>query len=421
MLAARKMFRKKVLNLISKPSRRSIGTSSVIKMPFTDEDNALRKTVRNFVDKEVEPQATEFNREEKFNRGLFNRAADLGLLGITADPNHGGLGLDATAACIVHHELARSDPGFCVGYLAHSILFVNNLSFNGNEEQKARILPKAIDGTIIGGMGMTEPSGGTDVLGMKTNLVPASGSDWGGDLVLNGSKMWITNGTVGNGELGDCFLVYAKTSDHPGLSMVIVEKGMEGFTLGREIKGKCGIRATGTAELSFSDVKIPKENVVGKVGKATMCLMRNLEIERLALAAIGLGIAERSIKVMVDYASQRTAFGKPIEEFGQIQRLIGKSFAEYQAGQAYVYMTAAQMDLWKANTRLDSDGVKLYTATMAKNIADRAMQVLGGNGYVDDYVVERLWRDAKLGEIGGGTKESHHKNITTDLSQGNIF
>ena len=155
--------------------------------------------------------------------------------------------------------------------------------------------------------------------------------------------MWITNGSI-NGELGDHFLVYAQTGDL-GLSMVIVEKGMSGFTLGQELKNKCGLRSSGTAELSFQDVYIPKENIVGQVGQAAICMMRNLEIERLALAAIGQGIAERSIKEMVNYSNQRQAFGKPIKSFGQIQRLIGKSFAEFQAGQAYVYTTASQLDL----------------------------------------------------------------------------
>ena len=392
--------------------------SSIIQMPFNSEHQMLKQTMKDFVEKEVEPQANEFNRTETFNRDLFKKMADLGLLGLTAEEEYGGANQDAISSCIVHHELSRSDPGFCIAYLAHSLLFINNLTFNGSPEQKKRFLPAAIKGDTIGGMCMTEPSGGTDVLGMKSNLKPANG-DYNGDLILNGSKMWITNGSI-NGELGDHFLVYAQTGDL-GLSMVIVEKGMSGFTLGQELKNKCGLRSSGTAELSFQDVYIPKENIVGQIGQAAICMMRNLEIERLALAAIGQGIAERSIQEMVNYSNQRQAFGKPIKSFGQIQRLIGKSFAEFQAGQAYVYTTASQLDLSKSGNRLDSDGVKLYSATMAKTVADRAMQVLGGNGYVDDYVVERLWRDAKLGEIGGGTKESHHKNITGDLTSHTIF
>ena len=404
---------------LASSNRRAMST--MIKMPFSEDHLALKNMVRSFVENEVEPQASEFNRTETFNRPLFNKLADLGLLGLTADVNHGGMGMDAISSCIVHQELSRSDPGFCIAYLAHSLLFVNNLSFNGSEEQKARFLPKAISGEFVCGMGMTEPSAGTDVLGMRSILKPATGSDWDGDLVLDGSKIWITNGTLGQGELGDCFLVYAKTSEHKGLSMVIVEKDMVGFTLGQQLKNKCGLRASGTAELSFSDVHIPKENVVGELGQATVCMMRNLEIERLALAAMAQGMAERSIKEMVNYSNQRRAFGRPIKDFGQIQRMIGKSFAEYQAGQAYVYMTASQLQLGESGNRLDSDGVKLYSATMSKTVADRAMQVLGGNGYVDEYVVERLWRDAKLGEIGGGTKESHHKNITNDLTRGEYF
>jgi isovaleryl-CoA dehydrogenase len=271
-------------------------------------------------------------------------------------------------------------------------------------------------------MGMSEPSGGTDVLGLKSTLTKCPDKD--DHFRLTGSKMWITNGSDGQGNLNDAFLVYCKpdqtllpNAGKGALSMVIVEKGMEGFTLGQDIKGKCGMRASPTTELSFDNVCIPKENLVGEMGQAAICMMRNLEIERLVLAAMGLGVAQRSIEEMVKYSQERHAFGKPLKEFGQIQRFIGKSFAEYQAGMAYVYTTASQLKLDQAGNRLDSDGVKLYCANMAKTVSDRAMQVLGGNGYVDDYVVERLWRDAKLGEIGGGTNESHHKNITGDLAR----
>lgn len=390
--------------------------TNMIKMPFNEDHNFLKNMVRSFVQKEVEPQANEYNRKEKFNKKLFKKLADLGLLGLTADSKYGGLGLDPISSCIVHQELSRSDPGLCLAYLAHSLLFVNNLSFNGNEYQKKKFLPATIKGIKIGGMGMSEPSGGTDVLGMKTQLIPIN-NKWDGDLILNGSKMWITNGCIDDNELGDYFLIYAKTIRHFGLTMIIVEKDMPGFSLGRNIKNKCGLRSSGTAELYFSDVLIPKENIVGQIGNASISMMRNLEIERLALGAISLGIAERSLESMVQYANERNAFGKSIKEFGQIQRMIGKSYAEFQAGQSYLYHTASQLNLSESGNRLDSDGVKLYSATMAKTVADRAMQVLGGNGYVDEYIVERLWRDAKLIEIGGGTKESHHKNITNDLSR----
>jgi isovaleryl-CoA dehydrogenase len=199
--------------------------------------------------------------------------------------------------------------------------------------------------------------------------------------------------------------------------MFIVEKGFPGFSLGQKIKGKLGMRASTTAELVFEDCEVPAENLVGSEGAATMCMMRNLEIERVTLAAMSLGIARRSVEVMNRYASERTSFGKPLRDFGQIQRYISQSYAEFMAGRAYTYYTASAMKLDEPGHRLDSDGVKLFTSTMAKDIADRAIQVLGGYGYVAEYAVERLWRDAKLLEIGGGTLEAHQKNMCRELQR----
>jgi len=260
---------------------------------------------------------------------------------------------------------------------------------------------------------MSEPDAGTDVLGMSTRAVRD-----GDDYVLNGAKMWITNGAIGEGELGDAFLVYAKTGDRGvrDVSMFIVEKGMPGFRLGQKIVDKLGMRASTTAELVFEDVRLPERNRVGDEGSAVAHMMRNLEIERLTLAAMGLGIARRCLELMNRYGQERKAFGKPINSFGQIQRHIGESYAEYMAGRCYVYQVASQLDLGHGGQRVDSDGVKLYCSTMAKNVADRAIQVHGGFGYVGEYDVERLWRDAKLLEIGGGTIEAHQKNIARDLA-----
>ena len=377
----------------------------------TDEHRALREMVRAFAEREVGPQAEAHDRSETFNRPLFRKLGELGLLGITADPEFGGSGMDATAAVIAHEELAAQDPGFTLAYLAHAMLYVNNLSINGSADQKARFLPDACSGAAVGGMGMSEPGAGTDVMGMR---VQARWED--GAWVLDGAKMWITNGAISDTELGDAFLVYARTSEGSrGLSLFLVHKGMEGFSLGQKIKDKLGVRASTTAELVFDGVRVPPENLIGETGDAVSHMMRNLELERLTLAAMSLGIARRCIEVMNTYASERQAFGQPIREFGQIQRHIGESYAEYMAGRAYVYSTAANMDLGQGGHRVDSDGVKLYCATMGKNVADRAIQVLGGYGYVGEYQVERLWRDAKLLEIGGGTLEAHQKNITRDL------
>merc|ERR1719221_229010 len=228
--------------------------------------------------------------------------------------------------------------------------------------------------------------------------------------------MWITNGTLDGETTGDCYLVYARTGEGPrDLSLFLVEKGTPGFSLGQKIHDKCGMRASMTAELVFQDCPVPAENLVGKVGGAALCMMRNLEIERVTLAAMSLGIARRSVEEMNRYAKERKAFGSQLNAFGQIQRFIAESYAEYMAGRSYVYNTANNLD--SVGNGLDADGVKLYCGVMAKNVADRAMQVMGGYGYVGEYNVERLWRDSKLLEIGGGTNEAHQKNMVRDLSR----
>ena len=379
----------------------------------SDEHTALREMVRSFVEREVDPQALEYDRAERFNIALFRRLGELGLLGVTVPERFGGSGLDATAAVIAHEEIAAADPGFCLAYLAHSMLFANNLAINGNDDQRSRYLPGACSGELIGGMCMSEPGAGTDVLGMTT-LAERDGDEY----VLNGAKMWITNGAISDNELGDIFLVYAKAGDRSkkALSLFLVEKGFEGFELGQKLVDKLGMRASTTAELVFEDCRVPAANRVSEDGRAVRSMMRNLELERLTLAAMSLGIARRSIEVMNRYAQERHAFGMPINRFGQIQRYVADSYAEFMAGRTYVYNTAANMSLDSADQRLDSDGVKLYCATMAKTVADRAIQVLGGYGYVGEYQVERLWRDAKLLEIGGGTIEAHQKNMSRDLA-----
>jgi len=377
----------------------------------TDEHRLLAQTVTEFVASEVAPQADAFNRDERFNLSLFRRAGELGLLGLTVPEADGGAGLDAIASVIVHEALSTVDPGFCLAYLAHSILFVNNFCRNADGAQRAHVLPRVLSGEWIGGMCMTEPEAGTDVLGMRSTAQRV-----GDHYVLNGRKMFITNGALDESTLGDVFLVYAKTGDH-ALSTFLVEKGMAGFLLGQKLKDKLGVRASMTAELVFDNCQVPVANLIGKEGDSTRHMMRNLEIERLTLAAMSLGIALRCMQVMVDYANQRKAFGAPIREHGQIQQHIGESYAKFKAARCYVYDTARRLDLDSYGNRVDADGVKLFTSQAAKDIADRAIQVLGGYGYMGEYVVERLWRDAKLLEIGGGTVEAHQKNITKDLAR----
>jgi len=380
----------------------------------TEDHRALRELVRTFAREEVEPQAESYNAAEKLNRSLLTRMGELGLHGVTVSEEYGGVGLDATAFTIVHEELAYSDAGLCLAYLAHSALHVNNIYHNASDEQKKLWLPSVLSGEHIGGMCMSEPGAGTDVLGLTTRAEKQPD----GSYVLTGNKMWITNGCLDDTTLGDAFLVYARTGERrQDLSLLRVEKGMPGFSLGQRIKGKLGMRSSTTAELVFDKVPVPAANLVGPEHKATLAMMRNLEIERVVLAAMSLGMARRCIDVMRTYTQERHAFGKPLTQYGQIQRHVADSYAQYCAGRAYVYELAARMDLGAPGQRLDSDGVKLFCSTMAKNVADSAVQALGGYGYVSEYVVERMWRDAKLIEIGGGTIEAHQKNMMSDLAK----
>ena len=374
------------------------------------EHRLLRQTIREFVKKRVEPQALEHDRQERFNITLFRELGALGLLGITVPEQYGGAGMDAVAAVIAHEELSASDPGFCLAYLAHAMLCVNNFCRNANAEQRQRYLPALLSGEWVGGMCMTEPSAGTDVLGMKTRAVRR-----GDTYAITGRKMFITNGALDDTTLGNFFLVYAQTEK--GLSSFVVERDFAGFSLGQRLHGKTGMRASMTAELVFEDCQVPVANRLGEEGDSMLHMMRNLEIERVTIGAMSTGIAGRCVEDMTRYASERTAYGQPINSFGQIQRYIADSYAQYMAARTYVYHTAGTMDLDTPGHRVDSDGVKLVATTMAKTVADNAMQVLGGYGYFNEYVVERLWRDAKLLEIGGGTLEAHQKNITKDLTR----
>ena len=377
----------------------------------TAEHALLADTLAQFVEREVEPQAAAHDRSETFNHALFRKAGEIGLLGLTVPETYGGAGLDAVAAVQLMESLSTSDPGFGLAVLAHSFLFCHNLAINGSEEQCRRLLPDAASGRTIGGMCMTEPEAGTDVLGMRSRAVRD-----GDAFVLDGVKTYITNGGVDEETLGDVFIVYAATGER-SLSAFLVEKGMPGFRLGQKWVDKLGMRASFTAELVFEGVRVPEANIMGEIGEGTLHMMRNLEIERLTLAAQGLGIAQRALRVMVGYANERKSFGRPIRDFGQIQRHIAEAFAEYRAARAYVYDTARRHSFTRAGQRVDADATKLFASQVAKRAADSAMQVLGGAGYMGENVVERLWRDAKLLEIGGGTLEAHHKNIVKDLSR----
>ncbi len=370
----------------------------------TDELELLRQTVRQFVQTRVEPQAMAHDEEQTFNTKLLQELGALGLIGVTIPDADGGAGMDATASCIVHDELSYSDPGFALGYLAHALLFVNNFYWAGNAAQRKKYLPKVLSGEIVGAMGMTEPAVGTDVLGMQTVARKDAES-----YVINGRKTFITNGP----EAG-LFLVYAKLEDR--ITTFIVERSFAGFSTGPKI-GKMGMRASTMSELIFEDVRVPHENLVGTEGGGITNMMRNLEIERLGLSAMSVGMARRCLDVMVRYATERKTFGKPIAEHGQIQRFIGESYAKVEAMRALTYNVAATVTPTSRN-RLGTDAAKLFCATAAKEVADAAVQVLGGYGYCSEYRVEQFLRDTKLIEIGGGTLEAHQKNITRDLTRG---
>lgn len=368
----------------------------------TDVHAQLREAIAKFAKDKVGPQAREHDISMEFNRPLFQELADLGALGVTIPEKDGGAGLDATAAVIIHHELSKYDPGFCLAYLAHSMLFVNNFYYAANDAQRAKWLPRVISGQSIAAMGMSEPGAGTDVMGMRS-----SAEKRGNSYILNGSKIWITNGTM-----ADVYLVYAKVQGK--VTAFIVERGMPGFTNGPKID-KCGMRGSQMCQLFFDNVEVPAENMLGIEGKGAVHMMRNLEIERITLSAMAVGIAEQCVDLMIKYGKDRVAFGQPINQYGQIQRYIAESFAETEAAKALTYAVARKVAPGTQN-RVGTDAAKLFSTPVSKRAADNAMQVMGGMGYSRDMPVERLWRDAKLLEIGGGTLEAHHKNLTKDLT-----
>jgi isovaleryl-CoA dehydrogenase len=381
---------------------RQAPTSDALFNP-SEEHLMLRRMVADFARREVDPQAAQHDEQGVLNLPLFRKLGELGLLGITVPEADGGAGMDAVAAVIVHHELAKYDPGFCLAYLAHSMLFVNNFFWCSNAEQRNRYLPKVLSGEWIAGMGMTEPGAGTDVMAMTTTAVRD-----GASFRMNGTKTYITNGPEGH-----CFLVYAKVDGK--ISAFVVDRDCPGFSTTGHIE-KLGMRSSSMSELVFEDCKVPAANLLGDEGSGMTHMMRNLEIERLTLAAMSVGIAERCVELMVEYAADRKAFGQSINRFGQIQRYVGEGYAKMIAAKCLVYNVAR--DVGPHNrARLGSDASKLFAAPVGKEVADYAMQVMGGAGYCREFPVEKLWRDAKLLEIGGGTLEAHQKNVTKDLTR----
>lgn len=370
----------------------------------SDEHQELRSVVREFMAREdMDKQAEEYDMKECLNMELFQKVAEEGWLGVTVPEEYGGLGMDATAAVIIHHELSKSDPGFCLAYLAHSMLFVNNFVQSANEAQIEKFLPPTLDGTWVGAMAMTEPNFGTDVLGMTT--VAERDGDF---YVLNGTKTYITNGPEAH-----IFIVYAQLNGK--ITSFVVTRDCPGFSTSHHIP-KMGMRTSSMSEVIMDNCRVPVFNLLGEEGGGLTHMMRNLEIERLTLAAMSLGIADRCMEMMVQYGTERVAFGQPINRFGQIQRFIGEDYAILEAMRCLIYNEAGNVNP-DINNRIGSDASKLFAAPFAKKIADDCMQVYGGAGYCREFPIERLFRDAKLLEIGGGTLESHQKNICKDLSR----
>ncbi|MDX1957989.1 MAG: acyl-CoA dehydrogenase family protein [Leptospiraceae bacterium] len=375
----------------------------------TETHLSLRETVSKFAKSEMDDQAKENDENETFNIELFRRLGkELGLFGVTIPESAGGLGLDAVASVIIHEELSKYDPAFTLSYLAHEVLFVNNFFQSANEFQKNKYLSKVTSGEWVAGMAMTEPGAGTDVLGMSTVATKK-----GNKYLLNGTKQYITNGSV-----GQVFLVYAKldSKDNRKMSSFLVESSFKGFSVGKK-EEKMGMRSSPTSQLVFEDLEVPEENLLGKENDAITHMMRNLEIERVALAAQSLGIASRCIEIMSEHGiKHREAFGKKLSEFGQIQRLIAESYTDYRQARALVYEVASEIDPLNRNS-IGAASAKLAATRMGESVSRNAIQVLGGYGYCREYPVERLHRDSILLSIGGGTNEAMQKNIIADLKR----
>jgi isovaleryl-CoA dehydrogenase len=385
-----------------------------LSFPLGDDIEMLRDTVRNFARKEIAPRAAETDRTDQFPMDLWRKFGDLGLLGITANEAYGGTGMGYTAHMIALEEISRASASIALSYGAHSNLCVNQIHRNGSEEQKLRYLPKLISGEHIGALAMSEPGAGSDVVSMKLR------ADKHGDrYVLNGSKMWITNGPD-----ADVLVVYAKTdvaAGAKGITAFIVEKTFKGFSVAQKLD-KLGMRGSHTGELVFQDCEVPEADVLGRVGGGTQVLMSGLDYERAVLAAGPLGIMQACMDVVVPYIHERKQFGQRIGEFQLIQGKVADMYTTLTACRAYCYAVGQALDRFAAgggghvrSVRKDCAGVILYCAEKATWMAGEAIQILGGNGYINDYPAGRLWRDAKLYEIGAGTSEIRRMLIGREL------
>jgi len=356
----------------------------------------LRDSVRSFTEDHIAPRADEIDRSNQFPRDLWPKLGQLGVLGITVEEEYGGAGLGYLEHCIAMEEISRGSAAVGLSYGAHSNLAVNQLRRNGNHAQKKKYLPKLISGEHVGALAMSEPGAGSDVVGMTTR------ADKKGDhFVLNGNKMWITNGPI-----ADTLIVYAKTdlaAGPKGITAFIIEKGMKGFSTAQKLD-KLGMRGSDTCELVFQDCEVATENIVGKLGEGVKVLMSGLDYERAVLAAGPLGIMQACMDAVLPYVHERKQFGQPIGTFQLVQAKVADMYVLMNAARAYVYTVARACDRGET-TREDAAGAILFAAEKATQIALDAVQLLGGNGYINEFPTGRLLRDAKLYEIGAGTSE----------------
>jgi isovaleryl-CoA dehydrogenase len=368
--------------------------------------DAIRDTVWNFASNEIAPRAEEIDKTNIFPRDLWPKIGALGLHGITVEEEYGGAGLGYLEHCVAMEEISRASAAVGLSYGAHSNLCVNQIRRNGNEEQKRKYLPKLMSGEHVGALAMSEPGAGSDVVSMRTR------ADKKGDrYIINGGKMWITNGPS-----AETLVVYAKTDPDAGprgMTAFIIEKGMKGFSTAQKLD-KLGMRGSDTCELVFQDCEVPEENVLGKVGSGVNVLMSGLDYERAVLAAGPLGIMQACMDVVMPYVHERKQFGQPIGTFQLVQGKVADMYVTMNAARAYVYAVAKACDRGETS-REDAAGAILYAAERATQCALDAIQLLGGNGYINDYSTGRLLRDAKLYEIGAGTSEIRRMLIGREL------
>ena len=362
----------------------------------------LRESVREFTAKEIAPRAAQIDETNEFPADLWPKLGALGLLGVTVEEEYGGTAMGYLAHIVAMEEISRGSASIGLSYGAHSNLCVNQVRRNGSAAQKKKYLPKLVSGEHVGALAMSEPGAGSDVVGMRLRAERR-----GDRYVLNGNKMWITNGPD-----ADVLVIYGKTSDQ-GITAFLVEKGTKGFSTAQKLD-KLGMRGSNTCELVFRDCEVPSENILGKEGSGVKVLMSGLDYERAVLAGGPLGIMAACLDVVVPYVHDRKQFGQPIGEFQLMQGKLADMYTTFSACRAYVYAVGQALDRGET-TRKDAAGAILYAAEAATRIALDAVQILGGNGYINDYPTGRLLRDAKLYEIGAGTSEIRRWLIGREL------